>query len=466
MVQLIIKCIYTTLLSILSIFLLSCSNNTLYDTVLEGDGVNRKLSIEITSPSDKSSVSSKDQINTQTGIVKSNITIRVEGTIYDAIGIKRVELQSNNNPPISGTLRGSWWDAEVPVNLGKNTITARVISTSGAVKEDLINVYFVWKILKQYNMTDEFQKMAGSANVVYYDGYFYIMGGNQVHDLTKRTYRYHPHTNTDEDLTPLSTKIAASAIGVHSASNTITLISGLQHDSKDPFLESYTAHIITENLDISNITNPWNETNITTEESPGEYYGRAAAASGQIGNIVYIFGGIDTLGDRSDEIWAYNLDTGIPSKVMSTGVKLTYADAVVYDNKLWIFGGVDDSDSNNLQFSSSVYVYNPADNSFINLGPILKYKRYGLKAVLMGDKVYLMGGKLDNGYITDIVEQFNLTTLTSICKSPLPEPMIYLGAATDGEDIYIFSGMGESLLPFANRYIYDPKSDDNTNCNY
>jgi N-acetylneuraminic acid mutarotase len=95
--------------------------------------------------------------------------------------------------------------------------------------------------------------------------------------------------------------------------------------------------------------------------------------------------------------------------------------------------------------------------SFWSNGPDLPSLVQEHSAVVLGDKMYIIGGVdyLEGGR-TDIVRVFDITSNQWSIAPPLPTPLDHSGVSTDGSRIYVVGGnMGRGILS-DRLFIYDP----------
>ncbi|MCX7874839.1 MAG: T9SS type A sorting domain-containing protein [Melioribacteraceae bacterium] len=120
------------------------------------------------------------------------------------------------------------------------------------------------------------------------------------------------------------------------------------------------------------------------------------------GNLLYIFGGVGPNGVL-DDIWSYNPDTN------------------AWENKSW--------NSNQ---------YNPP-------------RRYGHSAVVIGNEIYLIGGKTSNGSLSSFIYKYNPATqegtMISVPFQPSPGVIYGYAAWVIANKINIFGGFGGNDNP-------------------
>jgi Kelch motif protein len=103
--------------------------------------------------------------------------------------------------------------------------------------------------------------------------------------------------------------------------------------------------------------------------------------------------------------------------------------------------------------------------SFWSNGPDLPTLIWEHQAVVLEDKIYIIGGVdfIEGGPRTDTVRVFDITSNEWSIAPPLPTPLDHTAAATDGSRIYVvggFSGTEPRREPSDRLFIYDPKTNE------
>ncbi len=138
--------------------------------------------------------------------------------------------------------------------------------------------------------------------------------------------------------------------------------------------------------------------------------------------------------------------------VSSMPVSLYGAACIVNNEKIYILGGKNENGVKN-----DVMVYFPLDDSFSVLNNMIT-PRYNMAYCLFDDRIFLFGGKNASG-ILKTVEVFNLTDSTVYTVSPMPERLEGASAVV-WKDSLIFVIGGFNDMHFSNKiYVYDPESD-------
>ncbi len=121
---------------------------------------------------------------------------------------------------------------------------------------------------------------------------------------------------------------------------------------------------------------------------------------------------------------------------------------VTYNNKLYVFGGYQNSGSGG---RSEVYAYDPSTDSWTQKTS-MSYARWGSAAALYNGVAYVFGG-WDN-VNNNIVEAYNFATDSWATKDNLPDDLAGQGqmCVTVGSTIYLFNTIST--------YSYNPSTDE------
>jgi DNA-binding CsgD family transcriptional regulator/N-acetylneuraminic acid mutarotase len=141
----------------------------------------------------------------------------------------------------------------------------------------------------------------------------------------------------------------------------------------------------------------------------------------------------------------WSQDAHLPRPVSGMGMSL-------YDGKYYLIGGSDGQTALN-----KVYRYNPADQSWEVLAD-KPTSTSQIRAALIGERIYVPGGRTANGKPSSILEVFDPRHNTWESKQPLPIPLSdYALASFDGK-LYLFGGFDGSAYS-AQVFIYNPDTD-------
>jgi N-acetylneuraminic acid mutarotase len=111
------------------------------------------------------------------------------------------------------------------------------------------------------------------------------------------------------------------------------------------------------------------------------------------------------------------------------------------DGVIYLFGGWDGQ-----SYQEDVYVYNPVENQWVTLTPMVAARAW-TGAAASGGRIYLFGGINDNG-ISDHVDVFSPPNPLNPSGgwsegNPMPEKRYGFGATSLAELIFIVGGQGE-----------------------
>ncbi len=135
----------------------------------------------------------------------------------------------------------------------------------------------------------------------------------------------------------------------------------------------------------------------------------------------------------------------------------------VHQDKIYLIAGLEKTDLNGVATCSSAnQAYDPLTDSWENKAS-LPTAREQLEANVVGDKIYLIGGRTGGQYSTSVGlnEVYDIATDTWTTKTPMPYPVVaYASAVVDGK-IYVMGGQGEFNDPknLDLVQIYDPTTD-------
>lgn len=172
------------------------------------------------------------------------------------------------------------------------------------------------------------------------------------------------------------------------------------------------------------------------------------------GNYIYIFGGILSTGWATKDIYVYDINND--SYTLHNTSLLDYrlgACRVKYNNKCYLFGGVDDW-YNALAGSMCFDFTTGAISTSVSLTGVRGF----MGGVNYGSNAYIIGGYCDNSVTSECLV-INLATSTISTISSLPEPKGYNGVAIYGSKIYVAGGVDASYDYLDTCYVYDIPTD-------
>jgi N-acetylneuraminic acid mutarotase len=181
---------------------------------------------------------------------------------------------------------------------------------------------------------------------------------------------------------------------------------------------------------------------------------------------IYVMGGADYLKDGiMDLVEIYDPETDDWSESTPLPDPIDHTAAVVYDNKLYIIGGfLDDKTA-----TDKVWSYNPKTDVWTEELP-LPTARGALAAEVIDGNIYVIGGiGLDHKPVATN-EMYSIENQTWIIKEPLVKPRHHIASAVVDEKLYILGGrvfgngepseINAALTNMDDNLRYDPKSND------
>jgi N-acetylneuraminic acid mutarotase len=170
---------------------------------------------------------------------------------------------------------------------------------------------------------------------------------------------------------------------------------------------------------------------------------------------IYVMGGN---GDyhNTNEMYDPTTDTWATKEPMLTPRK-SFGIAA-YQNKIYVMGGLTDSDDGYYDGITVVNeVYDLATGMWENKTS-LPTRRYGMKANVVDDKIYVIGGKNASGWIDGVNEVYNPATDTWTTKASIPTRVSFYASAVVDNKIYVIGGYNGSVYVDLTQ-IYDPETD-------
>jgi len=132
----------------------------------------------------------------------------------------------------------------------------------------------------------------------------------------------------------------------------------------------------------------WNFSSSPIVLKSNDYFNRLYSTGQIIGNYIYVFGGT-VLDSSYPYMYSYDLSTENVTHSNDTLFSLTYPTqqmSAVYNNFIYLFGGA------RSVLLKSIYKYDVSNNQMILLPQTLEHPRAGGAAVLLNDKIYIIGG--------------------------------------------------------------------------
>jgi N-acetylneuraminic acid mutarotase len=139
---------------------------------------------------------------------------------------------------------------------------------------------------------------------------------------------------------------------------------------------------------------------------------------------------------------------------------LGWGATVAYNSRIYVFGGLSNTETENSVTLGTTQIYDPATDSWTS-GAAMPTARYLATAVEVGGKIYVMGGRtidsLGSGGPVDKNEVYNPATDSWSTVRAMPTPNRGHMAAAWGTKIYVFGGNTGSYVRTVS--IYDTAGD-------
>ena len=166
-----------------------------------------------------------------------------------------------------------------------------------------------------------------------------------------------------------------------------------------------------------------------------------------IGKKVYLVSPYQRTVTTTKAIIEYDTETNT-TKTLPVTLPHNKMTACAVGAKIYLFGGM---------YTNEIYLFDPSDNSLEKLNATLIENCYGLHAVSIGTKIYLLGGSIQaSPYSSNRIMEFD-TENNSLRELTAKLPSNLYGGAcvAHGTTIYIFGGNYNENTPRANIYVFD-----------
>lgn len=185
------------------------------------------------------------------------------------------------------------------------------------------------------------------------------------------------------------------------------------------------------------------------------------SGTSSIGKIDYKVTTIEDINDvkskLSMNITKYSIEQNksITGVIITNGepVELAYSKSVFYDNKIYLFGGV-----NKLgEVNDKIYVINPDTFECILLDTIMPTPRWGFNIEVIDNKAYIFNGKstLESSNVCETIDVFDLDLNIFGISSKNPFPRLFAGSVTTSNKILVTNGK-KGLTSFTDVLLYEP----------
>lgn len=193
---------------------------------------------------------------------------------------------------------------------------------------------------------------------------------------------------------------------------------------------------------------------------------RAGAAIAQVNGKIYIFGGVgDSIagvtGEKLNTTYEYDPSTNVWTQKKSMTYSRGGVSAVVVNDKVYVMGGYYDLNGV-LTRTDAVEVYDPSNDTWTSSKKMPTPKSWGSASVVDNVIYYFGGGTNDANNKTkylNTVEAFDTTTNTWTSKAPMPQSLQGLSTIAYKGKIYAFGGYNNTTDPVKSVRVYDPAND-------
>jgi uncharacterized repeat protein (TIGR01451 family) len=180
---------------------------------------------------------------------------------------------------------------------------------------------------------------------------------------------------------------------------------------------------------------------------------RTEAASGVIGDQIYVAGGMDSV-SSSNLVQAYQPSTNTWSTRAAMPTIRHGAAAAVIDGKLYVAGGTSVQVGGRF---NTLEVYDPIANSWATKAPMPTARNAATAAAVSG-KLYVVGGGTAAG-TSSVLEVYDPVTDSWATKAPMPTARAFPAAAEIGGKLYVAGGLLPSSVTTGVLEVYDPITD-------
>ena len=168
---------------------------------------------------------------------------------------------------------------------------------------------------------------------------------------------------------------------------------------------------------------------------------RPDITASNIGDDIYVIGGLDKSGDTLDVVEVYNVKNNSWKSIAPLPRGLNHAAAASYDGKIYVVGGFISSE---WIPTNQLFIYDPIKNQWTEGNP-MPTPRGALNALFVNGILYAIGGQ-DNARISNINEAYDPLTNKWISKPSMPTGRNHAASATVDNKIYITGGRLVGLL--------------------
>jgi len=162
---------------------------------------------------------------------------------------------------------------------------------------------------------------------------------------------------------------------------------------------------------------------------------RVEITASNIGDDIYVIGGLDKSGNTLDVVEVYNVKNNSWKSVAHLPQGLNHPAAASYDGKIYVVGGFI---STEWIPTNQLFIYDPIKNQWTEGNP-MPTPRGALNALFVNGTLYAIGGQ-DNAKSLNINEAYDPLTNNWISKPSMPTARNHAASATVDNKIYITGG--------------------------
>jgi Kelch motif len=172
---------------------------------------------------------------------------------------------------------------------------------------------------------------------------------------------------------------------------------------------------------------------------------RSEIAATNIGDDIYVIGGLDESGDTLDMVEVYNVNNDSWKSVTPLPQAVHHTAATSYDGKIYVVGGFI---SREWIPSNQLFIYDPLKNEWTQ-GKSMPTPRGSLNALFVKGILYAVGG-LNNDRILNINEAYDPLTNSWTTKASMPTGRHHAASAVVDNKIYVVGGRTVGSSPLVN----------------
>lgn len=183
---------------------------------------------------------------------------------------------------------------------------------------------------------------------------------------------------------------------------------------------------------------------------------RSEITATNIGDDIYVIGGLDESGNTLDIVEVYNVKNNSWKSIASLPQPLHHTAAASYDGKIYVVGGFI---SREWIPTNQLFIYDPIRNQWTE-GKSMPSPRGALNALFVKGTLYAIGGQ-DEARILNFNEAYNPLTNTWISKAPMITERHHAASTAVEDKIYVIGGRTAGSSPLVNLNVnemYDIKT--------